>query len=62
MCFHPEGNIIVIGTVSARWLVIDATTREIISTRTDGNEQIECVKFSPGKAISQFSHIQYKSS
>ena len=49
-CFHPGGNIVVVGTVTARWLVIDVTTREIISTRTDGNEQLECVKFSPDGA------------
>ncbi len=47
--FHPEGNIVVVGSVSARWIVIDTSTREIISTHTDGNEQLECMEFSPGK-------------
>ena len=55
VCFHPDGNILVVGTQMARWLVIDLTTRETISSHTDGNEQIECVEFSPGKGKSCFS-------
>ena len=47
-CFHPDGNILVVGTCSARWLVIDVNTRDIISTHTDGNEQLECIMFAPG--------------
>ena len=48
-CFHPDGNIVAIGTQTARWVVLDLATREIVSVHTDGNEQIECVQFSPGK-------------
>ncbi|GAB1609644.1 echinoderm microtubule-associated protein-like 2 isoform X3 [Argonauta hians] len=46
-CFHPDGHLAVIGTQTARWLVLDLTTREIITTHSDGSEQIECVRFSP---------------
>ena len=48
-CFHPDGNIVAIGTQTARWVVLDLATHEIVSVHTDGNEQIECVQFSPGK-------------
>lgn len=46
-CFHPDGQLAVIGTQTGRWLVLDLTTREIITTHCDGNEQLECVQFSP---------------
>ncbi|CAI9730037.1 echinoderm microtubule-associated protein-like 2 isoform X10 [Octopus vulgaris] len=46
-CFHPDGHLVVIGTQTGRWLVLDLTTREIITTHCDGSEQIECVRFSP---------------
>lgn len=50
--FHPDGNIIIIGTSGPRWLVIDIETRDVISTHTDGSEQIEVVQFSPdGKSV-----------
>ena len=50
VCFHPDGNIMVVGMVSARWVVLDVTTRDLITTHSDGNEQIECVTFSPGQS------------
>lgn len=46
-CFHPDGQLAVIGTQTGRWLVLDLTTREIITTHCDGNEQLECIQFSP---------------
>lgn len=46
-CFHPRGGIIAVGTSVARWLVLDLATHEIISVHTDGNEQIECIQYSP---------------
>ena len=39
----------VIGTVGPRWIAIDTDTRDVITTHSDGNEQIECVQFSPGE-------------
>nr|KAG5712410.1 hypothetical protein BaRGS_023989 [Batillaria attramentaria] len=49
-CFHPEGNVAAIGTQAARWVVLDLATHEIVSVHTDGNEQIECVQYSPDGA------------
>lgn len=46
-CFHPRGDIVAIGTSVARWLVLDLATREVVSIHTDGNEQIECLQYSP---------------
>ncbi|CAL1527600.1 unnamed protein product [Lymnaea stagnalis] len=46
-CFHPRGGIIAVGTSVARWLVLDFSTHEIVSVHTDGNEQIECIQYSP---------------
>ncbi|BFZ12124.1 hypothetical protein BsWGS_15165 [Bradybaena similaris] len=45
--FHPNGGIIAVGTNVARWLVLDLSTREIVSVHTDGSEQIECIQYSP---------------
>ncbi|XP_041351866.1 echinoderm microtubule-associated protein-like 2 isoform X3 [Gigantopelta aegis] len=46
-CFHPEGNVAAIGTQNARWLVVDLATHEILCVHSDGNEQIECIQYSP---------------
>ncbi|RUS86563.1 hypothetical protein EGW08_005702 [Elysia chlorotica] len=46
-CFHPRGGIVAVGTSVARWLVLDLATREVVSIHTDGNEQIECIQYSP---------------
>ncbi|ELT93984.1 hypothetical protein CAPTEDRAFT_152534 [Capitella teleta] len=45
--FHPDGNILVVGMTTPKWSVIDLSTRDIVVTHTDGNEQIEVVTFSP---------------
>ncbi|XP_069116291.1 echinoderm microtubule-associated protein-like 2 isoform X5 [Argopecten irradians] len=44
---NPNGNLAAIGTETGRWYVLDLSTHEIVSTHTDGNEQIECLLFSP---------------
>ncbi|KAK3093743.1 hypothetical protein FSP39_019600 [Pinctada imbricata] len=46
-CFHPKGDIAAIGTETGRWFVIDLSIHEIVCSHTDGNEQIECIEFSP---------------
>ncbi|KAH9509077.1 Echinoderm microtubule-associated protein-like 1 [Bulinus truncatus] len=59
-CFHPKGGIVAVGTSVARWLVLDLATREIISVHTDGNEQIECIQYSPdGSMIAVGSRDNY---
>ncbi|XP_059148257.1 echinoderm microtubule-associated protein-like 2 isoform X3 [Physella acuta] len=50
-CFHPKGGIVAVGTNVARWLVLDLATHEIVSVHTDGNEQIECIQYSPDGSL-----------
>jgi len=45
--FSPDGEAIVIGMSSGRWMVLDASTREIYGLQQDGTEPIQIVKFSP---------------
>ena len=46
--FSPDGSILVISTSTVgRWIVFDATTRQLISIHSDGSDLIECIKFSP---------------
>ncbi|XP_076442286.1 echinoderm microtubule-associated protein-like 2 isoform X4 [Babylonia areolata] len=59
-CFHPDGHLVAIGTMTARWVVLDLATHEIISVHTDGNEQIECIAYSPdGNYIALGSRDNY---
>lgn len=39
--FSPDGSVLVVGTTTGRWQVLDAETREILSQGTDGNEPIQ---------------------
>lgn len=45
--FSPDGSIIIVGCVSGKWLVMDAETRELYSSHTDGSEPIQVVRYSP---------------
>ncbi|XP_013395547.1 echinoderm microtubule-associated protein-like 2 isoform X3 [Lingula anatina] len=60
-CFHPDAQVVAIGTQTAKWLVLDLTSREPVYSHTDGNEQIECAEYSPdGKYLalgSRDNHI-----
>ncbi|XP_033208456.1 echinoderm microtubule-associated protein-like 2 isoform X4 [Belonocnema kinseyi] len=47
VCFSPDGNIMVVGCTSGKWLVIDSETRELYSHHSDGNEPLQVVRFSP---------------
>ncbi|KAL8567806.1 hypothetical protein ACOMHN_009114 [Nucella lapillus] len=59
-CFHPDGHLVAIGTMTARWLVLDLATHEVISVHTDGNEQIEAIAYSPdGNYIALGSRDNY---
>lgn len=53
--FSPDGNVVVVGMTSGRWLALDSSTREVLAAHSDGNEAIGCVKFSPGNA-NLFAH------
>jgi len=46
-CFSPDGLVLIVGTVTGKWIAIDAETREVYSSHTDGNEPLQVVKFSP---------------
>ncbi|KAG1674248.1 Echinoderm microtubule-associated protein-like 1 [Nymphon striatum] len=55
--FSPDGNSVVVGTTSGRWLVLDSSTREVLCSFTDGNEALGCIKFSPdGRLLALGSH------
>ncbi|XP_070164103.1 echinoderm microtubule-associated protein-like 2 isoform X6 [Polyergus mexicanus] len=47
IAFSPDGNIIVVGCVSGKWLAIDSETRELYTHHSDGSEPIQIVQFSP---------------
>ncbi|RXN07661.1 echinoderm microtubule-associated -like 2 isoform X1 [Labeo rohita] len=58
--FHPTGTVLAVGTMTGRWLVLDADTRDLVSMHTDGNEIISVVKYSPdGAYLAVASHDNF---
>nr|XP_055052698.1 echinoderm microtubule-associated protein-like 2 isoform X1 [Misgurnus anguillicaudatus] len=58
--FHPSGAVLAVGTMTARWLVLDTDTRDLVSMHTDGNEIISVVKYSPdGAYLAVASHDNF---
>ncbi|KAM8853183.1 echinoderm microtubule-associated protein-like 2 isoform 1-T1 [Synchiropus picturatus] len=58
--FHPSGSVLAVGTMSARWLVLDTDTHDLVSMHTDGNEIISNVKYSPdGNFLAVASHDNF---
>ncbi|XP_011697899.1 PREDICTED: echinoderm microtubule-associated protein-like 2 isoform X6 [Wasmannia auropunctata] len=49
--FSPDGNIIVVGCVSGKWLAIDSETRELYTHHSDGSEPMQVVQFSPDGSL-----------
>ena len=45
--FSPDGEIIVVGTVQGKWVVLDINTREVYGVHQDGQEPVYTLKFSP---------------
>ena len=45
---------------SGKWLILDASTHEIVSRQMDGNEQLDAIAFSPdGTLIAVGSHDNF---
>ncbi|XP_026668685.1 echinoderm microtubule-associated protein-like 2 isoform X3 [Ceratina calcarata] len=49
--FSPDGNVMVVGCTSGKWLAIDSETRELYTHHTDGSEPIQVVRFSPNGTL-----------
>ncbi|XP_011145909.1 echinoderm microtubule-associated protein-like 2 isoform X5 [Harpegnathos saltator] len=49
--FSPDGNVIVVGCVSGKWLAIDSETRELYTHHSDGSEPLQAVQFSPDGSL-----------
>ena len=64
-CFSPDGEVIVAGTVTGKWVVLDSRTRELHGLHQDtGAEPITTVSFSPDGhklALSSRAAIQARS-
>ncbi|XP_033927559.1 echinoderm microtubule-associated protein-like 3 isoform X4 [Melopsittacus undulatus] len=45
--FHPGGQLVAVGLMTGRWLVLDMTTQQPLAGGSDGNEQLSVVRFSP---------------
>ncbi|XP_076633239.1 echinoderm microtubule-associated protein-like 2 isoform X3 [Colletes latitarsis] len=45
--FSPDGNVMVVGCTSGKWLAIDSETRELYTHHSDGLEPIQVLRFSP---------------
>ncbi|XP_014271335.1 echinoderm microtubule-associated protein-like 2 isoform X3 [Halyomorpha halys] len=50
-CFSPDGQSIIVGCSTGKWLHVDADSREILTSHTDGSEPIQVVCFSPNSEM-----------
>ncbi|XP_070622263.1 echinoderm microtubule-associated protein-like 3 isoform X1 [Erythrolamprus reginae] len=58
--FHPSGKVVTVGLSTGRWLVLDTDTRQVLSSYTDGNEQLSAVRYSPdGEFLAIGSHDNF---
>ena len=49
--FSPDGEVIVVGTITGTWVVLDINTREVFGVHQDGSEPVHVVKFSPDGSL-----------
>lgn len=55
--FHPGGQVVAVGLLTGRWLVLDTETQQPLAGGSDGNEQLSVVRFSPdGSFLAIGSH------
>lgn len=45
--FSADGELVICGTLSGKWLVFDTLSRELLSQYTDGVEALQTIKCSP---------------
>ncbi|XP_064359274.1 echinoderm microtubule-associated protein-like 3 isoform X2 [Dromaius novaehollandiae] len=58
--FHPGGHVVAVGLQTGRWLVLDAETRRVLASGSDGNEQLSVVRYSPdGEFLAVGSHDNF---
>ncbi|XP_061300328.1 echinoderm microtubule-associated protein-like 3 isoform X2 [Pezoporus flaviventris] len=58
--FHPGGQLVAVGLLTGRWLVLDMTTQQPLAGGSDGNEQLSVVRFSPdGSFLAIGSHDNF---
>ncbi|XP_032408648.1 echinoderm microtubule-associated protein-like 4 isoform X3 [Xiphophorus hellerii] len=58
--FHPSGAVVVIGTHSGRWFVLDAESKDLVGIHSDGNEQLSVLRFSvDGSMLAVGSHDNF---
>ena len=52
-CFSPDGEVIVVGTVTGKWVVLSSSTREVFSVNQEsgGGEPVHSCKFSPDGSL-----------
>lgn len=46
--FHPSGAVVAIGMTSGRWVALDVESQDLITVHTDGKEQHDIIRYSPG--------------
>jgi len=44
---HPKLDLVAIGLVKSKWIIFDFSERKTVYSQIEGNEQIECIQFSP---------------
>lgn len=47
--FHPKAFVLAVGTQSGNWMVLDSITGDQLGAFHDGPEQLDAIKYSPGK-------------
>ncbi|XP_005172258.2 echinoderm microtubule-associated protein-like 3 isoform X1 [Danio rerio] len=58
--FCPNGAVVSVGLSTARWVVLDLQTKEVVADLIDGNEQLSVMRYSPdGSFLAVGSHDNF---